>query len=149
MNVTANGSAFDVAAGTTVADFIRARNLELGSVVVEWNGEALERGRYETAVLADGDRLELVRAVAGGDDAGRWRRQRLERSRLYVVTDARTGRGDLAGFLDAILDAGADIVQLREKDAEAGDLLRRESKWATRSSTRSFATPRPDVERCS
>jgi len=41
-----------------------------------------------------------------------------------VVTGARQGRGDLAEFLDAILGAGADIVQLRQKEAEAGDLLR-------------------------
>ncbi len=59
-------------------------------------------------------------------ELGTSRRDRLARSRLYVVTAARTGRGDLAGFLDAILGAGVDIVQLREKDAEAGDLLR----WA-------------------
>src|SRR5947208_12952199 len=50
---------------------------------------------------------------------GEWRRERLRRSRLYVVTDAREGRGDLAGFLEEILSAGVDIVQLREKDAEA------------------------------
>ena len=52
------------------------------------------------------------------------RRERLARARLYVVTDARRRPGDLASFLDAILGAGVDVVQLREKDAEAGDLLR-------------------------
>lgn len=52
------------------------------------------------------------------------RRERLARARLYVVTDARRRQGDLAAFLDAILGAGVDVVQLREKDAEAGDLLR-------------------------
>jgi thiamine-phosphate pyrophosphorylase len=52
------------------------------------------------------------------------RRQRLARSRLYVVTGARSERGDLEAFLDAILSAGVDIIQLREKEAEAGDLLR-------------------------
>ena len=50
------------------------------------------------------------------------RRDRLERARLCVVTGA--GREDLPGFLDEILGAGVDIVQLRKKDAEAGDLLR-------------------------
>jgi thiamine-phosphate pyrophosphorylase len=55
---------------------------------------------------------------------GEDRRARLRRARLYVVTDAREERGDLAAFLDAILGAGVDVVQLREKDAEAGDLLR-------------------------
>jgi len=41
-----------------------------------------------------------------------------------VVTDARRRQDDLERFLDAILGAGVDIVQLREKDAEAGELLR-------------------------
>jgi len=54
---------------------------------------------------------------------GQWRRDRLLRSRLYVVTDARRDRGDLEDFLDAVLTAGTDIIQLREKDAEAGHLL--------------------------
>ncbi len=52
------------------------------------------------------------------------RRERLARARLYVVTGARAAQGDLAAFLGAVLEAGADIVQLREKEAEAGDLLR-------------------------
>lgn len=63
---------------------------------------------------------------------GRWRvaslgeerRARLARSRLYVVTDARQERRDLPDFLDSILSAGVDIVQLRQKDAEVGDLIR-------------------------
>jgi thiamine-phosphate pyrophosphorylase len=54
------------------------------------------------------------------------RRGRLARARLYVVTDARQERGDLASFLDAILEAGVDVIQLREKEAEGADLLR----WA-------------------
>ena len=57
-------------------------------------------------------------------DAASSPHERLARSRLYVVTDAREGQGDLGEFLEAILEAGADIVQLREKEAEAGDLLR-------------------------
>lgn len=49
------------------------------------------------------------------------RRHRLASARLYMVTGPRP---DLAEFLEAILRAGVDIVQLREKEAEAGDLLR-------------------------
>jgi thiamine-phosphate pyrophosphorylase len=49
------------------------------------------------------------------------RRERLAATRLYVVTGARP---DLGEFLDAILGAGVDMVQLREKEAEAGDVLR-------------------------
>jgi thiamine biosynthesis protein ThiS len=66
VKVTANGEAFEVEAETTVAGFIRLRGLDPLHVVVERNGEALERRRYDEVRLADGDRLELVRAVAGG-----------------------------------------------------------------------------------
>lgn len=53
---------------------------------------------------------------------GGWRRTRLARSRLYLCTDRRAAQGDLEGFLDAVLGAGVDIVQLRDKDATEGDL---------------------------
>lgn len=51
------------------------------------------------------------------------RRERLDRTRLYLVTDGR--REDLGVFLNVILQAGVDAVQIREKDAEAGDVIRR------------------------
>ncbi len=47
-------------------------------------------------------------------------RERLAAARLYLCTDARQRRGDLPGFLDAVLGAGVDIVQLRQKGLEAG-----------------------------
>jgi thiamine-phosphate pyrophosphorylase len=50
-------------------------------------------------------------------------RARLADARLYLCTDARRSRGDLPQFLDAVLGAGVDIVQLREKGLEAGDEL--------------------------
>jgi thiamine-phosphate pyrophosphorylase len=46
-------------------------------------------------------------------------RSRLSRARLYLCTDARETRGDLAPFLDAALAGGVDIVQLRQKGLEA------------------------------
>ena len=42
-------------------------------------------------------------------------RARLAEARLYLCTDARTERGDLAEFADAALSGGVDIIQLREK----------------------------------
>jgi thiamine biosynthesis protein ThiS len=35
-------------------------------VVVERNGEPVERAAYDRLELTEGDKLELVRAVAGG-----------------------------------------------------------------------------------
>ncbi|MHA7649660.1 thiamine phosphate synthase [Mycobacterium sp. ML4] len=40
---------------------------------------------------------------------------RLAQARLYLCTDARRERGDLAEFADAALAGGVDIIQLRDK----------------------------------
>ncbi len=66
MRVVANGAELEVPDGATVTQFIRSRGLDPRYVVVERNGEPLERHRYDQTSLEDGDRLELVRAVAGG-----------------------------------------------------------------------------------
>ena len=51
-------------------------------------------------------------------------RDRLGAARLYLCTDARQRQGDLASFLDAVLARGVDIVQLRQKELEAGEEIR-------------------------
>jgi len=64
------------------------------------------------------------------------------------VTDARADRGDLQRFLDAILGAGVDLVQLREKHAEAGDLARWSGVFrraADRHGALFIVNDRPDV----
>ena len=50
-------------------------------------------------------------------------RTQLAGARLYLCTDARRSRGDLVSFLDAVLGAGVDIVQLWEKGLEAREEL--------------------------
>ncbi|VEG49877.1 thiamine-phosphate pyrophosphorylase [Mycolicibacterium chitae] len=46
---------------------------------------------------------------------------RLATARLYLCTDARRERGDLAEFAEAALAGGVDIIQLRDKGS-AGEL---------------------------
>lgn len=50
-------------------------------------------------------------------------RERLADARLYLCTDARSGRGDLAEFADAALAGGVDVIQLRHKGIEAREEL--------------------------
>jgi thiamine-phosphate pyrophosphorylase len=50
-------------------------------------------------------------------------REKLAAARLYLCTGARRKQGDLPEFLDAVLGAGVDIVQLREKGLEASEEL--------------------------
>jgi len=66
LRVTANGDAVELGDGATVDELLAQLGLGGRWVLVERNGEALNRRDLATTVLADGDRLELVRAVAGG-----------------------------------------------------------------------------------
>ena len=66
MLLTVNGRPSEVPDDTTLPALLDALGLRAGSVVVEHNGTALLRAELSAAVLRDGDRLELVRAVAGG-----------------------------------------------------------------------------------
>ena len=100
--VTANGRPYAVPAGTTVDAFVRVRGLDPASVMSNATASRWSaRGTQGRSWLMG----------TGWSWSGRWpvgelgdaRRARLARSRLYVVTDARSERGDLATFLDAIL----------------------------------------------
>lgn len=55
---------------------------------------------------------------------GSWRRDRLARARLYLCAPATRPDWDLLGFLDAVVEAGVDVVQLRDKDAGAATVRR-------------------------
>ncbi len=66
MRVTVNGEPRELADSTTLPQLIESLGLGVGWVVVERNGSALVRSEVERTTLADGDVLELVRAVAGG-----------------------------------------------------------------------------------
>lgn len=66
MQLTVNGDSREVPAGTDLPELLALLGLRRGSVVVELNGTALVPSEVPGTALADGDRLELVRAVAGG-----------------------------------------------------------------------------------
>jgi thiamine-phosphate pyrophosphorylase len=51
-------------------------------------------------------------------------RDRLAAAYLYLVTPATPRAGNLDELLPTVLEAGVDVVQLREKHMEAGPLLR-------------------------
>jgi sulfur carrier protein len=64
--VIANGKETDVNIPSTVDEFLQELDLPPRSVVVELNGEALPPSSFTEQQLQDGDRLEIVRIVAGG-----------------------------------------------------------------------------------
>jgi sulfur carrier protein len=66
ITVVSNGRPVELPEGATVTDLLTALQLEGKWVLVERNGEPVERRLLDRTVLVHGDRLELVRAVAGG-----------------------------------------------------------------------------------
>ena len=66
MQVLANGKPVELADGSTVEGLLGALGLGGKWVLVERNGEPVRRRDLATTRLGEGDRLELVKAVAGG-----------------------------------------------------------------------------------
>jgi sulfur carrier protein len=64
--LTVNGRRQEAPEGVSVFDLVGRLGLRADNVAVERNGEALVRSDFETVFLGDGDRLEIVKAVAGG-----------------------------------------------------------------------------------
>lgn len=64
--VIANGKAIAAKVPCTIEEFLVAQNLLPRSVVVEHNGEAVAPSEFVRRKLNAGDRLEIVKIVAGG-----------------------------------------------------------------------------------
>ncbi len=64
--IIANGRQVQVKLPCTIEEFLVAQQLLPRSVVVEHNGEAVAPSEFGTRKLAAGDRLEIVKIVAGG-----------------------------------------------------------------------------------
>ena len=64
--VIANGREITTDFPVTLAAFLDSQNLPPRSVVVELNGEAVAASEITSRELYAGDRLEIVRIVAGG-----------------------------------------------------------------------------------
>jgi sulfur carrier protein len=66
MTITINGEPREVAQAQDIGQLIDELGLPAPAILVEHNGLALRREEWPTRPLAEGDRIELVRIVAGG-----------------------------------------------------------------------------------
>jgi len=64
--ITANGKPVEAKLPCSIEELLVAQNLPPRSVVVEHNGEAVAPSEFATRNLSAGDRLEIVKIVAGG-----------------------------------------------------------------------------------
>lgn len=61
-----NGVLCEGVGGVTLAALIEERGYDSARVACELNGVIVSRFRYDTCMLADADRLEIVHFVGGG-----------------------------------------------------------------------------------
>lgn len=64
--IIANGNPIEASLPCSIEQFLVAQNLLPRSVVVEHNGEAVAPSEFAHRQLKAGDRLEIVKIVAGG-----------------------------------------------------------------------------------
>lgn len=64
--VIANGQQLEATVPCSIEEFLIAQKLMPRSVVVEHNGEAVAPSEFAKRQLRAGDRLEIVKIVAGG-----------------------------------------------------------------------------------
>ena len=66
MNIHLNGELRELTTVLTLPELLDSLRLPVSAVLVELNGRALIRSELATATVADGDRVEILRVVAGG-----------------------------------------------------------------------------------
>ncbi|WP_084390760.1 sulfur carrier protein ThiS [Novosphingobium capsulatum] len=123
LSLTLNGEPRRAAPGT-IADLVRTLDLDPAKVAVERNGDIVPRSTLTQVPLADGDVLEIVHFVGGGDGDGvasddTWTvAGRTFRSRLIVGTGKYK---DFAQNAAALAASGAEIVTVAVRRVNVSD----------------------------
>ncbi len=121
--LTVNGEPRRASRGATIADFVVSLGLDPRKVAVERNGAVVPRSTLGEVALADGDVLEIVHFVGGGDhvalDEDTWTvAGRTFRSRLIVGTGKYK---DFAQNAAAVAASGAEIVTVAVRRVNVSD----------------------------
>ncbi|WP_375396849.1 sulfur carrier protein ThiS [uncultured Sphingomonas sp.] len=124
ISITLNGEHKRVHAGLTIAALARELGLMTEKVAVERNLEIVPRSTLDHVMVEDGDELEIVHFVGGGDhaaavDADTWTvAGRTFRSRLIVGTGKYK---DFAQNAAAVAASGAEIVTVAVRRVNISD----------------------------
>ncbi|HET6861744.1 MAG TPA: sulfur carrier protein ThiS [Pyrinomonadaceae bacterium] len=66
MQVYVNGDSKELTEGASLADLITQLDLPAQRIAVEHNRTVVRRSQWDSTVLGDGDRVEIVHFVGGG-----------------------------------------------------------------------------------
>ena len=64
--VRINGQEREVSDATTLSDYVDTLKLDLRRIAVAHNGTVVRREELSSVTMAEGDQVEIVRAVGGG-----------------------------------------------------------------------------------
>ena len=117
MKIQVNGDSREVGDRCTVADVIADLGLTGKRIAVELNLEILPFTQHANQTLKDGDRLEIVHAIGGGQDDYFTLAGKQYRSRLLVGTGKYK---DMDETRDAIAASGAEIVTVAIRRTNIG-----------------------------
>lgn len=118
LSLVVNGEPRRAAPGT-VADLVRSLELDPAKVAVERNGDIVPRSTLADVALADGDKLEIVHFVGGGDHGDSWTvAGHTFHSRLIVGTGKYKDFAQNAAALEA---SGAEIVTVAVRRVNVSD----------------------------
>ena len=70
MLVQLNGESREVRDQATLADLVSELSLEPARIAIELNKDVVRRGQWAETTLAEGDRIEIVHFVGGGEGSG-------------------------------------------------------------------------------
>jgi thiazole synthase len=117
MKITVNGEIKEVTDRSTVADVVKDLDLTGKRIAVELNKDIVPYGQYENQNLQDGDRLEIVQAIGGGQDDSFTLAGKQYHSRLLVGTGKYK---DMEETRLAIEASGAEIVTVAIRRTNIG-----------------------------
>ena len=66
MNIFVNGELREVGGTASLAELITELDLPVTRIAIELNREVVRRGEWNTTMLKDEDRIEIVHFVGGG-----------------------------------------------------------------------------------
>ena len=50
----------------TISDYLDTLKIKHGTVAIEWNGEILDREKWNQTLLNENDKIEIIKFVGGG-----------------------------------------------------------------------------------
>lgn len=83
MQVYVNGDSTELTEGISLAELITQLDLPSQRIAVEYNRTVVRRSEWDSTMLTEGDRVEIVHFVGGGDSSTGFRNFTTSTEKVY------------------------------------------------------------------